>query len=155
MTSCSAGYRYDVDIGIEFDTIPTNERTNRYTLEYAISIFDGWKLSFKICTKNTGTPGDGGQDTFDTIDRIFDISIFQDIETSDTNPTLTRGWRENTFDTIYRNFDISIYRSIKTFDTISYTSKRMEEVKTRSIRYAKSLIFDISINWDSRHDIQH
>ena len=84
MTSCSAGYRYDVDIGIEFDTIPTNERTNRYTLEYAISIFDGWKLSFKICTKNTGTPGDGGQDTFDTIDRIFDISIFQDIETSDT-----------------------------------------------------------------------
>ena len=80
---CLNRVQHDTDIGIEFDTMPISESSsircrwtkkniNRYDTD-----IDTWKLSFSIFIKNTGTPGDGGQNTFDTIYPSFDISIYR------------------------------------------------------------------------------
>ena len=39
------------------------------------------KLSFSICMKNTGMPGDGGQNTLDTMHRKFDTPISEAFDT--------------------------------------------------------------------------
>ena len=40
-----------------------------------------WKLSFSICVKNTGMPGDGGQNAFDMYD-ISKVQYFRYIDLS-------------------------------------------------------------------------
>ena len=94
-------FRYDSDkiIGIEFDTIPISEKSNRYQV-CTISMYDTWKLSFSTCMKNTGMEGKTRSI------RFIDNSILRYIESFDAL------FNTNKDDTIYRKFryDLSSFR---------------------------------------------
>ena len=70
-------YRVDglglyIDIGIAFDTIPINKKKLSYPARLR-SLIRAWKLSFSICTKSTGVPGDGRQNTFEIYQNFLHV----------------------------------------------------------------------------------
>ena len=74
------------DISNTFDAISIDEKLS---VVDKISVFDTSKLkrSFSVCLKNTGTPGDGEQNTFDMIryieKRYIYTMVYRYIETFD------------------------------------------------------------------------